>query len=511
MAQTLPPIGAEVPQMADGLPPIGAEVSEQKPDFHIDVKADQSQLSMLDQLLGFLRESTASINPANINRSVQSAFYHPIETAKGMLAGRQALSDRAMQAYRDGDYVTAGAKGLEWLIPFLGERMSESGDMLQRGEYGAGLGASVDAAGQLVAPELVRRGTGAVEGAMASRAEKLRASSAQDVQQALNPTRHRTKVQTQRITPGIQERGLVGNLEDLKTLAGQKVDEVGPQIDAILQANKGERVNLAPVRARVAKLRAETLNEVPARRGGRPVTDAATGQPVTEAAVHNPRKFAQVQAIENLLAKYGDDMSVEQAVAVRQTWDDVIKLAGGFDEKAGRGAFGVGLADASEAAVKKSVVGPLRTELAKAVPDVQALNKEYGFWRDLEDVATASASRKTGQHKTGLLGKSVENTGRAIGGYVGYRTGGAIGAGTGMLVGGETAKRLTALFHSPKWKLTSSKLKMNLADALASRKPDRIGQAIAEISRAQPVVQGAARESAGAAYPRAAERDAANR
>jgi gas vesicle protein len=151
-------------------------------------------------------------------------------------------------------------------------------------------------------------------------------------------------------------------------------------------------------------------------------------------------------------------------------------------------------------------VSALRKELGKAVPSVQALNREFGFWADLRDVTSASAARKVGQSKTGLIGKTVENTGRAVGGYVGYQTGGVVGATTGLLVGGETAKRLTALFRSPSWKLRTSAQKVRLANALATRNPTTIGDALAALERAQPAVQAAARETV-ATLPKAADRD----
>lgn len=469
----------------------------------------QGDLSALDHVLGFLKESTASVNPARINQAVQSAFWDTKNTAKNMLAGRQALSEKALSAFREGDYVTGAAKGLEWLIPFLGERMSESGDLLQQGEYGRGLGAAVDVGAQVTAPALARGATSKVKGAMQNRATTLRASSTQDITEALNPTRHRTKVKTERITPGIQQRGLTGDLSDLRTLAKGKLDEVGPQIDAVLKANKGKRVNLKATRAALAREKAKTFNEVPAKKNGKPVIDNTTGKPVTEQAVHNTRKYQQIQAVDDLLAKYGDNMSVEEAVAVRKAWDDVVKQAGGFDEKAGRGAFGVGLSDVSEAAVKSKAVTALRNEIVnKAVPSVKALNREYGFWADLHDVTSASKFRKVGQHKTGFLGKTVENTGRVLGGGIGYATGGLWGAGTGTLAGGAVAKRLTNLFSSPRWKLTASAQKVRLANALATGNPTRIGDAIAAIERAGPVGQAAVRETAGT-LPKAAEREPA--
>lgn len=112
----------------------------------------------VQSLKNFAGEASQSVNPLNIIRGINSMVTAPVQTGRAALAAQEQVRQQALEAYRRGDTATALAKGVEWLIPFIGPRMSEAGDMLQRGEYAKGLGASVDAASQIVAPEVARRG-----------------------------------------------------------------------------------------------------------------------------------------------------------------------------------------------------------------------------------------------------------------------------------------------------------------------------------------------------------------
>jgi hypothetical protein len=52
----------------------------------------------------------------------------------------------AQQAFEAGDYVTGSRKLINWLIPFLGKRMDEAGDLFAEGEYVKGTAATTDVA-----------------------------------------------------------------------------------------------------------------------------------------------------------------------------------------------------------------------------------------------------------------------------------------------------------------------------------------------------------------------------
>lgn len=170
MTQQLPAIGEEVPQQLSALPPVGAEIPATTPaaTFRSTNEKDAAGNAVVRDEEGNYKDPRAifaekfgaavselkSLNPAEINRFVQSAFWHPIDTAKGMYAGRKALSDAAIAAFHKGDAVTGVAKTIEWLMPFVGERLSQAGDQMQAGDVAGGIGATVDAAAPFILPKV---------------------------------------------------------------------------------------------------------------------------------------------------------------------------------------------------------------------------------------------------------------------------------------------------------------------------------------------------------------------
>jgi hypothetical protein len=474
------------------------ESSIRPPDFKAEATpAPDERSGLLDRFLSITGTAAKDLNPVPLIQHVVEAgrvpemggAFSPMQAAtnvtKEMGMAQLRELQQAIQMFREGRLSEGVGHTTAGVLPVVGPMAAGIGEDFGAGRTDEGLGHLLALAGGPKVTSSVLKGGAALGTRVAT---GLRTSAAQDVRQALAPTRFRTKVKTERILPGVQKRGLRGDLEDLQAMAKDKVQTIGPQIDAELQASGSASINLQPVRDAIAKMKAKTFRDVPT---------VVNGQPAMDRAVHNPRKYGQIEAVESLIDKYGADMTVDQAVAVRRAWDEVVSQAGGFDEKAGAGAFGVSLTDWSEANVKRPLAGALRQELAKAVPSTKALNKEFKFWKDLEDVVNATKNRKVGQTKSGLLGKLAAGTGRTIGAGVGYATGGPVGAMGGVVLGGQMAERLTRLFASPKWKLTASHLKMELADALASRNPGQISAVLGKIQRAQV--------AASSATPMAAE------
>lgn len=333
---------------------------------------------------------------------------------------------------------------------------------------------------------------GPVVGAGISKAAKaLKQSSLGNIEKALNPTRHRTKAKATRIASEIQKRGITGKIEDVRDLAKEQRGAIGEDIDDALRTSASVEINLKPVRDALDKVEATTHNLVKPADDGSIVTlkdgqkvqvggtnpdGSIKGTMVTmKRVVHDPRKQVQVDKVRAILDEYGDTMTTEQAVALRRTWDDTVARAGGFDEKAGN-QFGVTLDDATEAGVKRPIAGALRKELASAHPDVAALNKEFKFWADLDDVSSATQTRRVGQKRN--LTRTIMR-GAVMGG--GMASGGSI---TGSILAGEAAARAETLFASPKWNLVSAKVKNQLAEALMSRNPERVGSALGRASAA---------------------------
>lgn len=126
-------------------------------DANGDAVVGDRLMSTLRSLRAFGGEATQGINPINILKGVQAAALHPIQTGRALLSAQDRVRQQAVEAYRRGDTMTALAKGAEWLVPFLGPRLSEAGDLLQSGDVARGLGASVDVGLQVAAPLALKR------------------------------------------------------------------------------------------------------------------------------------------------------------------------------------------------------------------------------------------------------------------------------------------------------------------------------------------------------------------
>jgi hypothetical protein len=165
MAQTVPALGDDVTALMGGggtpAPPVGADVTHLMGDApNFSAQSVPAVQTFGEQALSGVKDFTGelqSLNPKAINTFVQSAFWHPIDTAKGVLSAQDQMRVQAMDAFKKGDAVTGTARLVEWLIPFIGPRLAQAGDAFQRGETAKGLGATVDAALPVILPEIVKQ------------------------------------------------------------------------------------------------------------------------------------------------------------------------------------------------------------------------------------------------------------------------------------------------------------------------------------------------------------------
>src|SRR5205814_4658508 len=157
-------------------------------------------------------------------------------------------------------------------------------------------------------------------------------------------------------------------------------------------------------------------------------TTTATGTVVE----FEPRAIKQLTGLQQVLTDLGPTPTVEQLVAVRRAWDKVVSQAGGFEHRAA-GAIGVPLKDISEAWAKREATSAIRELLAQQVPDLAAVNKEYAFWKGLNDVLTQTLKRTQPQGPS-LTRQVLETGSAAMGGAIGS-TVGPVGAAGGVALG----------------------------------------------------------------------------
>src|SRR5436190_13762978 len=292
--------------------------------------------------------------------------------------------------------------------------------------------------------------------------QKLKDQASKQVVQALGPTKERFKAIAEKLAPNILQRGLRGSREALQDQAATTLSQVGDQLDTLLTQRGQQVISPQPV---IQAL--ETSKE--AFR-----TTTAAGKIVE----FEPRAIKQLNGLQQVLTDLGPTPTVEQLVAVRRAWDKVVSQAGGFEHRAA-GAIGVPLKDISEAWAKREATSAIRELLAQQVPDLAAVNKEYAFWKGLNDVLTQTLKRTQPQGPS-LTRQVLETGSAAMGGAIGS-TAGPVGAAGGVALGKVMAMAQSTM-RSPAWKLASAQAKDRLADAIVSNNAGKIAMALARIS-----------------------------
>jgi hypothetical protein len=279
----------------------------------------------------------------------------------------------------------------------------------------------------------------------------LRQQAGKKVEQALGPTKERFKAMTRRITPEILKRNLHGSRASILKQAEDAAEAAGTQIDDAV-AQYGERpANTEPI------IRAlETAKSAFRTRG----TNGALVE-------YEPRSIRQLERLQQVLVDLGPDPSVGQVIAIRRAWDRVVDQAGGFAHRAG-GAIGIPLKDQSEAWAKREATAAIRRVLGSEVPELSALNKEFTFWKSLEDILTQTLQRTAPQHG-GLHQVVVEAAGAAAASSRGLGAAWATGKVAGLL---------SRVVTSPRWRLMDARVRNRLAEALASGSADRVRLAL---------------------------------
>ena len=145
------------------------------------------------------------------------------------------------------------------------------------------------------------------------------------------------------------------------------------------------------------------------------------------------------------------EVPVDKRRQLRQAWDDVAALAKRYQ--------GAELADCASGEVHGMAADAIREELGQQFPSIDALNKEYSFWKNVDKVVGDTILRQ-GQAKP--LGQKLA---QAAGTAEGYAKGGVGGA----VLGREAMAALEKIITSHAWGTVSAVMKDKLATAMASR------------------------------------------
>jgi hypothetical protein len=332
--------------------------------------------------------------------------------------------------------------------------------------------------------------------AIQSVAPVLRESAAKKVVQALGPTKERYKAMAEKLTPEILRRGLGGSRESLVAKAADTLETVGGQIDETIAQFADRPIGVAPVIEALEKAKGayQTVREEPLKAAiqkgyvtftneGRAVASKPgvriLGDSVEIPIIFDARPINQLTKLQGVLEELGPEARTDHLIALRRAWDDVVAQAGGFSHRA-PGAIGLPLKEQSEAWAKREATSAIRKVLAEEVPELAVLNKEYSFWKGIDDVLTQTLKR-TQPQGPGLLKQVAEVGGQLAGGVAGS-THGPAGAVGGAFAMGKAVKLAEQAFASPRWKFVNAKLKDRLADAITTGNLSETTSLLAHIS-----------------------------
>jgi hypothetical protein len=330
---------------------------------------------------------------------------------------------------------------------------------------------------------LVNRGVQAAQPFMARAGEAIRESAEKRVAQALGATKERFKAMAEKLAPQMLDRGVPGaagaSRAGLLEQATAKASEFGKAIDGALQGAANEAVGIAPIVDALEEAKsgfqvARRMSIADAARQGLTAQARQAGPGMVDVMVTlDARPIQQLSQLQDTLRQLGDSATVEQIVAIRRVWDDVVARAGGFQHRSSA-AFGVPLAEQTEAWAKREGTNAIRKVLADEQPQLAQLNREFAFWKNLQDVLTSTQKRTQAQQ--GGIGKTILT---GAGATTGALTGDSAGdRAQKALIGAAAGRYLQGVVTSPRWRFVSANVRNQLADALVNGEPGPLMQAL---------------------------------
>lgn len=349
--------------------------------------------------------------------------------------------------------------------PVLGDAPAKAGEQFGAGNIKGGMGTTVGLVGPFLFGEAAKQAPGVANTA----AEALDASAKSDLGKVLAPTKQATKfIAKEKVIPGMQERGITArSAPALQEQAASKMDSLGQQIDDAYDAQPVQpSIPTKPIIDKLEAYKKNFVNDVP-----------ALGDQPAKSVVLNPDAIDRIQAIQDKIAEHGDALDPQTMRTLRQFFDENVAD--------GKGYAGKTMAEGHSLEVQKQAANAIRGQLADTVPGLSDLNSEFSFWKNLNDVLEQTAQRRTGQMGGGLGRKIATGTGAAVGAAAGHAFGGGpLATETGAAIGGATANALSRIVNSTAWNTVSAKMKTGLANALATKDPAAINQAVSSIQAA---------------------------
>lgn len=394
----------------------------------------------------------------------------PTNTAQAVGKGVEQIAEVMAPA---GLIRSAGAKAVTTLAPRLTGLVGETAaNIIPRAAVEAAASGAMSGAqgGDVVTGAALGAALPAVGGVAKAAAPWLKQTAVDKVTQALGARKERYKAIAEKIAPEMLKRGLSGSRESMKAQAAQMLETTGEAVDNALTQFADKKV---PTSAVVEALEAA---KAPFRRN---TFNPATG--ADDIVVEFDRRpIAQLSGLQNIVQQLGENAPVEHLIALRRAWDVIVAQAGGYAHRAG-GAIGVPLKDQSEASAKRVGADAIRKLLAEEVPDLAAVNKEFSFWKNLDDVLTQTLQRTQPHAKSKFAAKVAAGAGAAAG-----MSGGPLAAVGSAAGASKIAEWVDTAISSPRWAMVSATVRNKLADAMMSGDEKKV----ADIVSREIAVQG---------------------
>ena len=276
--------------------------------------------------------------------------------------------------------------------------------------------------------------------------EKLNESAIKDVEQALWTTKEKFKQKWRELAPEIIDRWITWSKEEIQQMAQSKVSDFWNQINDFIDSGK----------LKWTVKRDDLLNVLDDVRKQWEVWDVIIDESIVKAADN----FADV------ISWFGKEIPAEKARIIRQMFDDAV-----YNTKWIVSEEALSLKNN----IKKWLADNIRKQLAEQNPDLDVINKEFAFYKKLDDTLTETLNRQWPQQ--GWLTWNIAAWGwlwawSVIFWDISWAVATAV-----------AAKFLSEAMKSTKWKTVSAQTKTKLADALASGNQAESTKLINKISK----------------------------
>jgi len=276
--------------------------------------------------------------------------------------------------------------------------------------------------------------------------EKLNESAIKDVEQALWTTKEKFKQKWRELAPEIIDRWITWSKEEIQQMAQSKVSDFWNQINDFIDSGK----------LKWTVKRDDLLNVLDDVRKQWEVWDVIIDESIVKAADN----------FSDVISWFGKEIPAEKARIIRQMFDDAV-----YNTKWIVSEEALSLKNN----IKKWLADNIRKQLAEQNPDLDFINKEFAFYKKLDDTLTETLNRQWPQQ--GWLTWNIAAWGwlwawSVIFWDISWAVATAV-----------AAKFLSEAMKSTKWKTVSAQTKTKLADALASGNQAESTKLINKISK----------------------------